>query len=458
MVGPTFTPNLHLTKLPANYRVWSQIMNDNLTMMDAAISGFITFNNLRGGWANSTAYALSDTVVDTSTAVIYSCLVAHTSAAIPTTFAQDRIAHPTYWSVAAAAASARGAWATATAYNRNDFVLADGTKYAFCLVAHTSGANFATDLALGRWSVLIDLSTVGSLVLPVLSGAGDANKLVMTNSGGTNYIINAISTFLGLVPSTGALGNVVFSISPTLTGNPIAPTQAVEANDTKIATDAYVDRAARAMVIRMQTFSVSGTYTPNAKMVYCIMKAWGAGGGSGGSPDPGAGSTGAAGGGAGGFSLQVASLATIGASQVITIGAGGTAGAAGSNPGGNGGDTSIGALCIAKGGSGGPHPVSVGITLGGVGGIAGTGAITGTGMSGGAGVGMAAGTGQGFGGQGGSTLVGGGGRSTAPNSNGIAGQGFGSGASGACAAGGLGAPAGAVGGGGFVSVIEFCYG
>jgi hypothetical protein len=45
--------------------------------------------------------------------------------------------------------------------------------------------------------------------------------------------------------------------------------------------------------------------------------------------------------------------AQIGASQSITIGAGGTPGAAGVNPGGDGGDTSFGTLCVAKGGKGG---------------------------------------------------------------------------------------------------------
>lgn len=465
MAVPTFTPNLHLTKLPANYRVWSQIMNDNLTMMDAAISGFITFNNLRGGWANSTVYALSDTVVDTTTAVIYSCLVAHTSALIPTTFAADRLAHPTYWAVAAAAASARGAWATATAYNRNDFVLADGTKYAFCLVAHTSGANFTADLALGRWSVLVDLSAVGSLVLPVLSGLGDANKLVMTNPTGANYVINTITTFLGLIPSTGTLGSVVFSTSPTLTGSPIAPTQIAEDNTTKIATTAYADLAVRAMVIRRQTFSGNGTYTPHPKMIYCDTETWGGGGGGGGTANSAANVEGqGAGGGAGGYSKTIASKATIGASKAIIVGAAGTAAAAGNNNGGDGGDTSVGAICIAKGGSGGQGTNGVANSngRGGLGGILGTGDVRGTGQSGGDTWNMTAGgVGIVTANQGGSSSIGGGGRATATVGGAImtgeAGTGFASGGSGGSTI-AVGAAGGGAGTAGFVCITEYCYG
>lgn len=431
--------------------------------MDAAISGFITFNNLRGGWANSTAYAVSDTVVDTTTAVIWTCLVAHTSALIPTTFAADRIANPTYWAVAAAAASARGAWATATAYNRNDFVLADGTKYAFCLVAHTSGANFATDLALGRWSVLVDLSAVGSLVLPVLSGVVDANKVVTTNPTGASYVINTIAAFLGLLPSTGTLGNVVFSGSPTLTGNPVAPTQTAEDNSTKISTTAYADLAMRAMVIRTQTFIANGTYTPHAKMVYCDIMSLGAGGGGGGTANTGANITSCAGaGGSGSWSQTRSSRATIGASQVVSVGAAGTAGAAGNNNGVAGGDTSVGALCIGKGGSGGAGSSGGGFSLGGLGGVAGTGDITTTGAPGG---GMSAsGTSSTLatGTVGGSSPYGGGGLAAFGASsigiNGNAGTGKGSGGSGGWSFNGGGTASGGAGTVGYVVVTEYCYG
>jgi hypothetical protein len=124
----TFTPNLGLSKLPANYHVWAQIMNDNLTMLDAAVSGFVIYDNWRGAWTNSTHYANGDTVVDLTTAVIWTTQVDHTSSSIPTTFNQEQILHPTYWVPANAPANKRGAWLPNTQYNVNDFVLADGTN------------------------------------------------------------------------------------------------------------------------------------------------------------------------------------------------------------------------------------------------------------------------------------------------------------------------------------------
>lgn len=210
MVASTFTPNLHLEKLPANYRVWAQKMNDNLTLLDAAVSGFIVFNNLKGAWSNSTVYAVGDTVVDVTSAVVYQCQVAHTSALIPTTFLADRTAHTTYWTVYSSPARSRGVWTgPGTAYALNDFVVANGNQFAICIAANTSGVTFAADLALGRWSVLVDLSLAGSLVLPVLTGVADANKVVSTNPTGGAYVINTQAQTLALLGAT-SLGITLF--------------------------------------------------------------------------------------------------------------------------------------------------------------------------------------------------------------------------------------------------------
>lgn len=186
----TFTPNLDLRRIGADKKNWADKMNANLTMIDAAISTFVRFNDLQGPWANNQAYTAGQTVVDVDTAVIYTANINHISATVPTTFAGERAAHPTYWSVAAAPAANRGAWeGPGTVYNRNDFVLAEGVYYAFALSAHTSGATFLADVALGLWEIVIDLSAVGSLVLPVLTPVADANKFLVVNSAGTGYVL-----------------------------------------------------------------------------------------------------------------------------------------------------------------------------------------------------------------------------------------------------------------------------
>ncbi|MET4601079.1 hypothetical protein ABIB90_000530 [Bradyrhizobium sp. JR4.1] len=101
--------------------------------------------------------------------------------------------------------------------------------------------------------------------------------------------------------------------------------------------------------VRIQTFVVSGTYTPNANMLYCTIECQG-GGGSGGSCVAGSGAyTTGSGGGGGAYARKTVSRATVGASQTVTIGAGGAAPAAGANSGAAGGTTSVGALCSASG-------------------------------------------------------------------------------------------------------------
>jgi hypothetical protein len=127
----------------------------------------------------------------------------------------------------------------------------------------------------------------------------------------------------------------------------------------------------------LRTFTASGTYTPTAGMVDCIIECVGGGGSGGG------GTLGVTnilqtlgGGGSGGYSRKYATAADIGASKPVTIGAGG---AASSGLGNTGGDTSVGTLCIAKGGSGGgqtaPFPP-------GAGGVAGTGDVIAAGAPG----------------------------------------------------------------------------
>lgn len=48
-------------------------------------------------WANSITYAVGDKVMDTVDRTIWLCLTSHTSAASPTTFAEDRTNNPSFW-------------------------------------------------------------------------------------------------------------------------------------------------------------------------------------------------------------------------------------------------------------------------------------------------------------------------------------------------------------------------
>lgn len=105
-------------------------------------------------------------------------------------------------------------------------------------------------------------------------------------------------------------------------------------------------------LLNVKTFAVSGVYTPTVGMQSVLVKVVGGGGGSAGIAATGANQYALSGGGASG-SYAEARLSSdrIGASQIVTVGAGGTAGAVQAN-GGVGGTSSLGSLVSAPGGNG----------------------------------------------------------------------------------------------------------
>jgi len=282
---------------------------------------------------------------------------------------------------------------------------------AYTIVANNTGSS-ATPTAM-------DVPTITSKASPVA-----ADIILIQDSAASNAFKR---TTVGAVGAAGAVSSF-----NTLTG-------AVTSNVTK------------------QIFTTSGTYTPTSGMLHCIIECVGGGGGSGGIANMGAGTGGSpGGGGAGGYSRTYSTAAAIGASKTVTIGAAGAAGAgAGPTAGGAGGDTSVGTLCIAKGGSGGAASAS---GSGGLGGVLGTGDVTGTGDPGGTGMNQAIITVTTRGPKGGSSPWGGGGRESVaagvavPGENG---SGYGSGAGAGATQNAGGAANGNSGTSGLVIITEF---
>lgn len=208
-----------------------------------------------------------------------------------------------------------------------------------------------------------------------------------------------------------------------------------------------------------QVFTANGTYTPTAGMAYVEIECVGGGGGGGAVAAASGYFLQGGGGGSGGYSRKIVTAATIGASQAVTVGAGGAGGSAVSPAnGGAGGDSSVGSLCIGKGGSGGSLASSSSVPLGGAGGIAGTGDIAAAGAPGGAGMY----TGVGFVtvalcGVGGSSHFGGGGNSPSiSGGNGPAGSNYGGGGAGGYeASGGAANRSGGNGSNGVVIITEY---
>lgn len=121
----------------------------------------------------------------------------------------------------------------------------------------------------------------------------------------------------------------------------------------------------------------TGTYTPGATVLAFIVEAVGAGGGGGGAVGVGAQCAAAGGGGAGAYSRRLYSGPFGTMSYDYVVGVGGTGGATGTDPGGDGGDTIFDTAALFSlfagggfGGDAGPSGTTPAVSQGGSGGIA----------------------------------------------------------------------------------------
>jgi hypothetical protein len=183
-------------------------------------------------------------------------------------------------------------------------------------------------------------------------------------ANGTNWVATTAT-----YPTTTTSQQILYSTATSVIG------ELTTANSALAATNSSGTLAMRLFSVVTQVFTSTGTYTPTAGMLYCIIECIGGGGAGGGAAATGAGTTSCAGGGGGGeYARGVFSAATIGVSKAVTIGAAGT-GNSGAT-GGNGGNTSVGSTNIsANGGSGGITGAAAATVqaLGGAGGTGGTG-------------------------------------------------------------------------------------
>lgn len=239
-----------------------------------------------------------------------------------------------------------------------------------------TGTNILTMNISGK-NATFDTGTIGGFTMSA-STLSATNFTVTSGAANTaNLSVGTGSNLAGL-NSGNAAGDIAFWAGSTFANRATAPFRVTEAG----AVTASNITITGGSVSDYQAFTSTGTWTkPTGAGSNAIVKVqlWGGGGGGGGSID----GVDAGGGAGGGGYFEAQFLAsTLGATETVTIGAGGTAGT--SSAGGDGGNTTFGTKATAYGGGGGQSNNAAAAGGGGGGGLAkgGTG-IGGTGGNGG---------------------------------------------------------------------------
>lgn len=350
------------------------------------------------------------------------------------------------------AASVPGGGTGKTSLTAHGVLVGEGTS---AIVATAAGSNGQVLLgSTGADPAFAALTSTGS-TLSYTTGAAalniDITAPVVVSYGGTGKTsLTAYAPVCGGTTATGALQQAT-------TGFGSAGT--VLTSNGSSALPSWQSVSSGGVQVNMQTFTSSGTYTPTAGMVYCIIEVVGGGGGGGGGGSTGGtNSATGGGGGAGGYARGVFSAATIGASKAVTIGSAGSGGGPGSN-GTTGGTTSVGSTLIqATGGSPGGGGAAAGAGgAGGLGGVGSLGSINAHGNAGGKGA--STGASIAIAGAGAGSFFGGGPaqqmQSGSTSTNGQSATVYGAGGGGGCNAGLGNSSSGGNGSAGIVVITEF---
>lgn len=186
------------------------------------------------------------------------------------------------------------------------------------------------------------------------AGSTDAYAITVTPAP-TAYAVGQVFVFKANTANTGAatlnvnsLGAITIkkNVSTELSTNDILANQivAVTYDGTNFQ---MVSTVPTQLTADVQTFTASGTWTKPVSGTIAEIEMWGAGGGGG------RGSVLGGGGGAGGYKRELVPLSALGATETVTIGAGGAGATSNNTNGSAGGNTTFGSWFTAYAGGGG---------------------------------------------------------------------------------------------------------
>ena len=188
------TPNIGLSRPNFDVATWHDAINDNFTLLDTLLAA-IGVPAVDGTWQNNTAYVIGNRLYDANDASIWICGFAHTSA-VSGTFADERVAHPDYWSAVDTGFSVRGAWISGGTTYRTGDVVYDTSEYVVALAVddHDSTTDIRTDEAAGHWVFIADLkSAVTSATAAAVAAANSASDAAAIAGGDIATIIHGSS-------------------------------------------------------------------------------------------------------------------------------------------------------------------------------------------------------------------------------------------------------------------------
>jgi hypothetical protein len=322
--------------------------------------------------------------------------------------------------------------------------------------AAVSAASAASAASASAATATADAASALAAANSAADDAATALTQATTSSVGTSRLDDGSVTFVKV--AAAAIAGTTDATTGTSDSLLMTPKKTAEAIAALASAGASAGR-----LLAVTPFPSSGTWTKATKNPsFIVVEVIGAGGGGGGiSGSPSRAMTG--GGGAGGYSRKVIQAASLGATETVTVGVGGTAGSTSGGTGGTGGTSSFGSHATATGGAGGVGATTdVPVCVGGAAGAGASGDLNLSGNPGGHGsnyyVAMSSGgvvtTAIGVPGDGGGSILAGGGKAPSTGANGTAaGANSGAGGSGAYSAGM--SRSGGAGGSGYVLVWEY---